>query len=202
MSGPKHLWSGDWQSESTRPPAPPARAVLEPEPEPEPQAERRWLWRQVAIAACASLIIAAVAFAVTAALEGSSKPRPRSQTHSRAAPPPNGNSSGSGGRGLTTATTTTNAYSATADWLGMQIVNSPTGIFINAMNTGGGAAAAGLEPGDEIVAINNHNIDSLREIRSDTKGIKIGGPVEITVMRNSVQVQALMPMMQRPTIHP
>ncbi len=71
------------------------------------------------------------------------------------------------------------------------------------MNTSGAADAAGLEPGDQIVAINNHDINTVRDIQSDTKGLKLGAPVKITVMRSSVQVQSqLIPMMQRPTIHP
>jgi S1-C subfamily serine protease len=84
----------------------------------------------------------------------------------------------------------------------MQIANSPTGVFINAMNTSGAAIVSGLEPGDQIVAINHHMINSVPEIRSDTNRLKIGAPVEITVLRSSVEIHSqLIPMMQRPTIH-
>ena len=200
MSGPKHLWSGDWQSESS-PPAAPPRRVVEPEPEPEPGPEPRWLWRQIAIAVCASLLVAGVAFTLTALLEGSSKRSP--QTHRHAASP-RGSSNGSGGSGLGTPLPSGNPYSPSANWLGMQIDSSPNGVFVDSMNTSGAADAAGLEPGDQIVAINNYNIDdSVLQIRSATSGLKIGAPVEITVMRNSVEVHSqLIPMMQRPTIHP
>ena len=34
MSGPKHLWSGDWEDESARAAARRGYEVLEPEPEP------------------------------------------------------------------------------------------------------------------------------------------------------------------------
>ncbi len=76
-------------------------------------------------------------------------------------------------------------------------------MYIDSLNTSGAADAAGLEPGDQIVAINNHDINSVRDIRSDTKALKLGAPVQITVMRSSVMVQsALIPMTQRPMIHP
>ena len=112
-------------------------------------------------------------------------------------------SSGSSGRRRPSGPITANSpYGTSADWLGMQIGASPTGVFINAMNTSGAAIVSGLEPGDQIVAINNHTISSVPEIRSDTNGLKIGAPVEITVMRSSVEVHSqLIPMMERPTIH-
>ena len=93
-------------------------------------------------------------------------------------------------------------YGVTADWLGMEIGGSPTGIYINAMNTSGAAIVSGLEPGDQIVAIDNHTINTVLDVRSDTDRLKLGTPVEITVMRSSVEVRSqLIPMMQRPTIH-
>jgi S1-C subfamily serine protease len=113
-----------------------------------------------------------------------------------------GFSSASGRSALRARHGANNPYGATADWLGMQIGGSPTGVFINAMNTSGAAIVSGLEPGDQIVAINDHMINNVFEIRSDTNRLKIGAPVEITVMRSSVEVHSqLIPMMQRPTIH-
>lgn len=204
MSGPKHLWSGDWQSETTRPAAP-RTPVVEQEPEPEPSPARGWNRRQVAIGLYAALAAAAVTVALVTSLGGSSKPKQRLHGAQHAAAPKKGNSTTSGGRGLTTSnqTTASNPYGPSANWLGMQIDSTPNGIYIDAMNTSGAADAAGLEPGDQIVAIDNHDINTVRDIQSDTKGLKLGAPVEITVMRSSVQVQSqLIPMMQRPTIHP
>jgi hypothetical protein len=175
---PKHLWSGDWHRESGRLPASP-RAV-EAELEPAPATRRRWNRRDLVIAVAAAVSAAAVTLAVVASLGGLSNGSSRSALRHHAS----------------------NPYGATVDWLGMQIGNSPTGVFINAMNTSGAAIVSGLEPGDQIVSINNHAITNVPEIRLDTNRLKIGSAVEITVLRSSVEIHSqLIPMMQRPTIH-
>ena len=67
MTGPKHLWSGDWESESARTADDLANApalVFDPEPEPEPEpratAARRWSRRQIVVALTTGIAAAAV----------------------------------------------------------------------------------------------------------------------------------------------
>ena len=85
----------------------------------------------------------------------------------------------------------------------MQIVTSPSGVVVNTLQNGSAGDLAGFEPGDQIIAIDGHVVGSVSELRSDTDGVKIGGPVTITVQRSSVQLTlASVHMTQRPTIHP
>jgi serine protease Do len=89
-----------------------------------------------------------------------------------------------------------------ADWLGMQIVTTAEGVVIDALRPGSPADQAGLEPGDQIQEVDNHQINSVMQLRSDTAGVKLGAPITIGVLRSSVMVQgASIPMTQRPTIH-
>ena len=222
MSGPKHLWSGDWQSESVPPAQAPPPAV-EPEPQAPTEPEPLFTKRQIAIAIGAGLATAAITLGLVTAFNGSPrKPRPHSHTHAAA---PRGSARGSGGKGLTNpgltnptqpaqvcqqsqaGCTTSNATppvsGPTADWLGMQIVTSPIGVVVDTVKPGSDGDAAGFEPGDQIVAVDTHVIGSVFQLRSDTARLKLGAPVTIAVMRSSVQLTLRsIPMTQRPTIHP
>jgi membrane-associated protease RseP (regulator of RpoE activity) len=219
MSGPKHLWSGDWQSESERPAAtrPPAS-----DPQSEPQlAEsaraRRFSRRQLAIALCTGVAAAAVAVVLVVAIGGGSQKPNRSAKHPGPASTL-GQSKGSGGQGLTTPAQpcqqTASGCSQTtaviptvsgpyADWMGMQIVTSPSGVVVNTVRLGSPADLAGFEPGDQILSIDTHVIGTVSELRDDTQAVKVGGPVTIAVLRSSVQLTLTsVHMTQRPTIHP
>jgi membrane-associated protease RseP (regulator of RpoE activity) len=217
MSGPKHLWSGDWQSESVPPPeaSPP---VVAQEPDVLPAQEPLFTKRQIAIAVGAGIATAAVTLGLVTAFGGNS-PKPRSHARTRVAAP-RGNPQGSGGKGLTNPTrpsqvcqqnraacpngnSTPVVSGPSANWLGMQIITSPAGVVVNYVKVGSLADQAGFEPGDEIEAVDNHQINSVRQLRSDTNRIRLGGPVTILVLRSSVTLQAgPIPMTQRPTIHP
>jgi membrane-associated protease RseP (regulator of RpoE activity) len=214
MSGPKHLWSGDWQSESVPPPeAPPP--VVEQEPEVLAGSEPLFTKRQIAIAIGAGVATAAVTLGLVTAFSGSS-PKPKAHSHTHAATP-KGIPKGSGGNGLTNPTTVCQQNPAacpngkstpvvsgpSANWLGMQIITSPAGVVVNTVRLGSLADQAGFEPGDEIEAVDNHQIDNVPQLRSDTNGVKLGAPVTIEVLRSSATLQAgPFPMTQRPTIHP
>jgi S1-C subfamily serine protease len=90
-----------------------------------------------------------------------------------------------------------------ADWLGMQIVTTAEGVVINTVRLGSLADRAGFEPGDQIQEVDNRQVNSVSQLRSDTAGVKLGALVTIDVLRSSVMVQgASIPMTQRPTIHP
>src|SRR5918911_24149 len=67
MSGPKHLWLGDWRARRDREPEPvaPLRALPKPEPEPEPPRKRRWpLFLAAGLGALAVLAIVFMAGAL------------------------------------------------------------------------------------------------------------------------------------------
>jgi membrane-associated protease RseP (regulator of RpoE activity) len=208
MSGPKHLWSGDWQNESRQPAAaqPPA---AEPEPAPQPAAASpRFTRQQFAIAFGTGIATAAVAITLIVVLGGGQKPNP----HHRAptAPSAFGQPQNSGGGGLNAPTITQSSQTTTipnitgpsADWLGMQIVTSPSGVVVSTVKLGSIADQLGVEPGDQIVKVNGSIIGSVSELQPDTASLRIGAPVTLEVMRSSVQLTlAGIPMTQRPTIH-
>jgi hypothetical protein len=53
------------------------------------------------------------------------------------------------------------------------------------------------------MAINGHVIGTVAELRTDTAGVQIGGPVTIALLRQSASLTlASIRMTQRPTIHP
>ncbi|HET9093968.1 MAG TPA: PDZ domain-containing protein [Solirubrobacteraceae bacterium] len=228
MSGPKHLWSGDWEHESRAlAAAPPVAPNPESEPPDAAPAHRAPVSRRhLAIALTAGIAAAAATVALALTLGGSSKPpanrhRPTASIGTPTTPAP---ATGSGGHGLTApppacsttaAATSTSACSTggaaqapaasgpTATWMGMQIVTSPSGVVVSTVQLGSIADQAGVEPGDQIESVNGHLIGSVSELRPDTNGVKIGGHVTIDVMRSSVQLSlASIPMTQRPTIHP
>jgi membrane-associated protease RseP (regulator of RpoE activity) len=219
MTGPKHLWSGDWETESAQTAddlASAPRPVFDTEPEPEPEsrtsAARRWSRRQIAIALTTGIAAAAIAVAAVTAFDGSGgthKPKAHKPAASAPASPTPGPTGGSSpitacqqipsGCGQTPA----GVNSPTANWLGMQIISSPVGVVISTVRLGSLADKAGFEPGDEIEQIDGHHVDNMDQVRQATAGIAIGKPVSIEVLRSSVMVTAAsMAMTQRPTIHP
>lgn len=217
MSGPKHLWSGDWQSESV-PPAQPPPAVADEEPEVLPAHEPLFTRRQIAIAVGAGIATAAITLGLVTAFGGSS-PKPRSHSHTHTAAR-RGNPHGSGGKGLTTPTQpaqscqqgqvgcTTGAApppvsGPTANWMGMQIVTSPSGVVVDTVQPGSTADLAGFEPGDQIMSVDTHVIGNVYALRNYTAHVKLGAPVTIAILRSSLSLTLTsIPLTQRPTIHP
>ena|SRR5579875_2458141 len=212
MTGPKHLWSGDWESESARPTGQAPPLVFDSEPEPEPAATvgrvRRWSRRQIAIALTTGVAAAAVTVGLVSALGGSNTPK-----HHRLATAPTATiPRPTGGAAPTTGCQQTSAACGqatpvvsgpTADWMGMQLVSSPSGVVISTVRPGSIADQAGFEPGDEIEQLDGHPIDSVQQIRDVTARVALGKPVSIQVLRGSAIPQAAsMPMTERPTIHP
>ena len=217
MTGPTHLWSGDWETESRQPaaeqpPAPPQ----EPEAQPAPT-QGRFTRRQLAIALSTGVAAAAVAVTLVATLGGGSHKPAAHRTTSASASGRNGQPQGSGGGGLSTpsqscqqnpsgcspTTTIPTATGPSADWLGMQIVTSPSGVVVNTVRLGSPADQAGFEPGDQIMSVDTHVIGAVSELRTDTSGLKIGSPVTIAVLRSSVRLTfSSIRMTQHPIIHP
>lgn len=221
MSGPKHLWSGDWENESRQPAAaqPPAQ-----DQEPEVQAaveapvRGRYTRRQLVIALTAGVAAAAITVALVVTLAGPQTPNPHHKAPTAAtAPGAPGQPQSSGGGSLSSpsptcqqspggcarTTSVPTATGPSANWMGMQIVTSPSGVVVSTVKLGSPADAAGFEPGDQIQSVDGHIIGSVDELRSDTDGVKIGAPVTVDVMRSSVQLTfASIQMTQRPAIHP
>lgn len=212
MSGPKHLWSGDWESESRQPAAPKPPAVdQEPEPQPVPSpSPGRFTRQQFAIAMGTGVATAAVAIALIFTLGGGQKPAPqhRASTASTApGAPAQPQTSGGGGLNNTPTqssqtTTVPTVTGPSATWMGMQIVTSPAGVVVSTVKLGSPADQAGFEPGDQIQSVDGHIIGSVSELEPDTSGLKVGSEVTIQVMRSSVQLTSSLPMTQHPTIHP
>ena len=229
MSGPRHLWSGDWESESAQTgddlAGMPGPVFDEPAAEPEPLAvvKRRWSRKQLAIALVTGVAAAAVTVGLVTALGGQNK----TTAHNRPAAhklgaPPSARSQNSGGNGLTTPAqpcqqtvtgctqTTTQTTAAApvvtgpyADWMGMQIVTSPLGVVVDTVKLGSPADVIGFEPGDQIMAVDTHVVGTVSELRTDTQGVKLGDKVTVAVQRQSLRlVVGSFPLTDRPTIHP
>src|SRR5579863_5434128 len=223
MSGPRHLWSGDWESESAKTAddlaGMPGPVFDEPAAEPQPLtvASRRWTRKQLAIALATGVAAAAVTVGLAAALGGSNNTTHNKPAAHKLGAPAN-HSGNSGGSGLTapgqscqqTATGCTQTTTATpvisgpyADWMGMQIVTSPLGVVVDTVRLGSPADIAGFEPGDQITAVDTHIIGSVSQLRADTQGVKLGGDVTVAVQRQSLPLQlGSFPLTERPAIHP
>ena len=214
MSGPKHLWSGDWERESGQSAqdsagdrlsafaVPAATAGLGSGGPPGADARRGRMPRRtrvlVALSSITALAGAAVVVVLVLAGPGTRVPAPRravahvstshGATSTPAAPP--------------TPTTPASVLAGpTINWLGMQIVTGPTGAVVNTVKLGSPADAAGFEPGDQIEQIDGYAISSVRAIRRVAARIPLGHSMLVSVLRSTVTVQLSLPMLARPTFH-
>ena len=171
----------------------------------------------IALGAGATAAVLTVALAL--AFVGGNKPKPAHRaTTAATAPGAHGKPQNSGGGGLNRTTPgqscpqSQNGCSSTAtiptvtgpsaDWLGMQIITSPSGVVIDTIRPGSPADQGGFEPGDQIQSVDGHVLGTVSELRADTEGVKIGHPVTIKIMRSSTPLTSVVPMTQRPNIHP
>ncbi|HEX3803045.1 MAG TPA: PDZ domain-containing protein [Solirubrobacteraceae bacterium] len=208
MSGPNHLWSGNWEDESER--AAEQRAVRapiefdEPAPPDEPEASPKRARRlSVRYAAAAGVLVIVVAVALAVTLSGSSTPKHPKRIASTAtsAPPTTTQPGPTGGAPLQSAPVVSNG--PTANWLGMQLVTVTGGVAISSLQLNSAADKAGFEPGDVIEKIDGHAVSSVSGIAAVTAKLPLGHPVQIQVLRSSVFVMmSAVPMKERPTIHP
>lgn len=200
MSGPKHLWSGNWEEESPepaqpavpRPAPPPAPSSREAESRRRPSRSRRF-WLPV----LAAIAVTAVALAIV--LGGSSQPRRIAHHSSPAASSaptvptitlptptiPNPNAPSPSGAPAQT-TPATGLTGRTVSWLGMEISTvQGVGAVIQTVDLGSAADAAGLDPGDIIQSINGHEISYADQIGPAVKGLRRGTGIPISVQRGS-----------------
>jgi len=207
MSGPKHLWSGDWEDESARAAARRGYEVLpEPEPEPEPAPEiaepgdRKPPIRYAGVILALVLVVAVV---LAATLGGSTK-KPH-HTGTSTTPATQTGTGPNGGAAIQTTPaiqTSPPVNLPTANWLGMQIVSSSSGAVVSNVQISSPGDNAGFEPGDQIDAINGRQISSVSQIRAVTSALPVGSDLSIQVARGSTQISLVLTMRKRPTITP
>jgi predicted metalloprotease with PDZ domain len=198
MSGPKHLWSGDWERESSeaqrrraRPEAGPEPAVDPPARAPEGDRGRTRRRRRLA-AALAALVVGAggVAFAAIA-IHGSHHSRGAALEQTGTAPltvttPRRSFSVPTTPTTTTTPTTPTPTATPPIKWLGMEIVTGASGhAVIDTVKTSGAGGLAGLNPGDTILAVAGHAIAGPQSLAPALRGLKSGEQVPIEVVRGS-----------------
>jgi membrane-associated protease RseP (regulator of RpoE activity) len=211
MSGPRHLWSGDWERESARaaegfkgtadapaaeeaPAGPPARRV-------------KGNLRLVAVGLAAFLLVVAAALAINGLSGSSSVSHPPRQTPQAVVPAAPGQTPQSGPTQTPQANPqfipTPAGLLKTVNWLGMQIVTVPSyGTVIETAQPGSGGFQAGLNPGDVIVSINHRAIISVTQIASAIANLSRGDVVEVTVDRGSTEFQTAVTLAAPPTPGP
>lgn len=195
MSGPRHLWSGDWQSESSahaeglaahRPrfeepaePEPPTPTPTRPRPRRTPRRRlrirrprlRRPSARRLRVAsltALAVLLTAGAAYAVASTLAGSS----------------------GANRGATAA--------GQHAWLGVEMAGSPKGALVVRVIPGSPAQAAGIKPGDVITQIDTEPIAAPAIASAAVAGLQPGDQVDIQLQRGRSTYTAQVTLAGRP----
>jgi membrane-associated protease RseP (regulator of RpoE activity) len=206
MSGPNHLWSGDWQRESDaageqldgRRAAPAEQPPSQPSPSPAPTEPRvRRPGRTLSIVVVAVLVLGGVAYGLTALLGNSRSPAPVASTPALTAPTPSPQPPAS------PAVAPANPSSPPVSWLGMEIGTVPPGAaVVETVKLGSAGDLAGLEPGDVIVEINNHAINSASDIAPTIKGLPAGQQVSIQVSNGSTLQQDEITLAAPPTPYP
>ena len=171
MSGPKHLWSGDWENESeeattqrVREPRPvqpePTRPPAAPAPRP-----RRTVRPWVVPVAIGVLVLAAAAFGLSKVIGSSQRANHNNASSLKPLPPPH----------LTGNT-------RPIKWLGMEIITAPQGVpIIETVTPNSNGDRAGLEPGDTLVLVNNRAVGSTGSITDAIKGLHTGDRVALEV---------------------
>ncbi len=193
MSGPKHLWSGDWENESEDATTQRVRAPR-PEPEPEapppeprrPRRARRTVRPWVLPVAIAAVVIAAAAFGLSKIFH-SSQPSTQSTISARnPLPPPR---------------ITGNTHPIW--WLGMELITSPQGVpVVETVRPNSNGDMAGLEPGDAILLVNNHPVGSTGSISDAIKGLHSGDRVTMAVNNGGAVLTLVATLAAPPTPYP
>lgn len=88
------------------------------------------------------------------------------------------------------------------NWLGMQIITSPTGAVVNSVQIGSEGDHAGFEPGDVIAEVAGSQIDSARAIQTAVAHVSVGGRVTVEIARGSSLITMAVMMQGRPTLGP
>jgi C-terminal processing protease CtpA/Prc len=199
MSAPRHLWTGDWQLESSAHAEDLAsrrgRGEEPAEPEPAAPAPRRSLLRQAiqklrerlgrlrapsrrrirvaALVGVLALLIVGAAYAVTSGSNGGKTPEQAALT------------------------------SNSEPWLGVDLTNAPIrGAVIAKVVPGSPAARAGIRPGDVITQLDTQPIQSSAIFRSAISGLQPGDTVDLQLQRGASQYTAHVTLGSRPVGNP
>jgi len=170
MSGPKHLWSGDWENESEDASTRRVREPRPPEPEPEPAPAqparpraRRTVRPGVVPVAIAVIVIAGVAFGLVKVFGSSNSDQADANLLNSTTPHITGNT-------------------RPIMWLGMEIITSPQGVpVVETVQPNSNGDAAGVEPGDTLLLVNNHAVSSTGSIAKAIKGLHKGDRITMVV---------------------
>jgi S1-C subfamily serine protease len=192
MSGPRHLWSGDWENESEEAST---RRVREPRPvEPEPSAPppapaprpRRTVRPWVLPVAIGVLVIAAAAFGLSKVF-GSSHHADQNNT-STLKPLPRPHVTGN---------------TRPIKWLGMELITAPQGVpMVETVQPNSNGDRAGIEPGDTILLIDKHPVGSTGSITDAIKGLHSGDRVALTVSTGGAILQLFATLATPPSAYP
>lgn len=191
MSGPKHLWSGDWENESEDATT---QRVLRPRPEPEapprepraPRPRRRSVRPWVVPVAIGALVIAAAAFGLSRVFGSSQPARPSTVSANNPLPPPH-----------------VTGNTRPIMWLGMEIITGPQGTpLVETVRPFSNGDAAGLEPADTILLVNNHPVGSTGSISDAIKGLHSGDKVTLEVNSGGAILTLIATLAAPPTPYP
>ena len=195
MSGPKHLWSGDWENESEDASAQITRRPRPRDPQPETPAPpaparpraRRTVRPWAIPVALGLIVIAAATFAATQLIGPSNSKPPQSQAAiaSKLNKPK-----------LTGST-------APIRWLGMEIITAPQGIpMVETVRPNSNGDRAGLEPGDAILLVNNRPVGASGSIATAIKGLHSGDRVALEVTNGGAMFQMWATLAAPPSPYP
>jgi membrane-associated protease RseP (regulator of RpoE activity) len=192
MTAPRHLWSGDWQDESSAHAEDLAarRATNQPQPEPEPEAEaptepavprprerrpsknRRALRERLAAMRAwprGPLRVALLAAFLTLVVAGGAY-AVISDSNQTKNPP------------------AVAAGNATEPWLGVELANAPVrGALVAKVVPGSPAAKAGIRPGDLITQLDTQPIEAGATLVAAISGLQPGDTVDIQLQRGASQ---------------
>jgi S1-C subfamily serine protease len=100
-------------------------------------------------------------------------------------------------------TAATANQSGPIEWLGMQIEGIPPGtVVIATVAPNSAGESAGLDPGDEVLAVNRRPINSTSDISAAISGLHSGDRVTIQVSRGSTQFSTTATLGAPPSSHP
>jgi S1-C subfamily serine protease len=194
MSGPKHLWSGDWEHESDEATTQRVRAPR-PEPEPpapeggrdlQPRRPRRSVRPWVLPVAIAAVVIAAAAFGLSKVFGSSQPSRPSTISARNPLPPPR-----------------VTGNTRPIMWLGMELITGQQGVpVVETVRPNSNGDAAGLEPGDAILLVNNHAVGSTGSISDAIKGLHSGDRVTLAVNNGGAVLTLIATLAAPPTPYP
>jgi membrane-associated protease RseP (regulator of RpoE activity) len=211
MTGPKHLWSGNWEEEdsSAAPDELPARRVASPpapepvappaEPKPQPKKTEEPARPRVRVPVWVALGVTIIVAAVGAAIlyGGGSAPKPRTAAATPTTPAPSL---------AATTPTTTQPPAPTGhpvEWLGMELVTVPPGgATVETLKLGSEGDRAGLSPGDVILEINGTQVSGADGIAKVISGKRAGDKVALQISHGSSLYTTVVTLGASPTRYP